>query len=76
MQLEWYGPNGVIRSSDMVAAGEPYMVDGYIERDVLFACPTPDLNGLYECQLTAYFESTNETLVERNEYFLKVLSKL
>lgn len=74
MQLEWYGPNGANITSDSVTVGETYIVDNFIERDVLFACLTSSHNGVYTCQLTAYFESSNETLVETSDYLLKVLS--
>ena len=77
MQLDWFGPNGYLpagnNNSDFFIK-DIYVVQGYIQRETVFTCPTPQLNGLYTCQLTVHF-TTNETLVEINRYELQVLSK-
>ena len=76
MRLEWFGPNGPIDvEKDDVVIGEQYSAIHYIQREVVFSYLTPNQNGLYTCQLSAYFEASNETLVEQNQYLLEVLSK-
>ena len=76
IQLQWFGPNGPLQTDNMIEIGDPIVVGDFIEHDAVFPCPTPSLNGVYTCQLKAYFEESNETLIETNAYYLKVLSKL
>ena len=77
MQLDWFGPNGYLsagnNNSDIIIR-DANVLHGHIQREAVFIYPTPQLNGLYTCQLTVRF-TTNETLVEINRYELQVLSK-
>ena len=78
MQLDWYGPGGSAiteNSTEFIIRGA-HIVNGHLQRDLVFPCLTPSLNGVYTCTMQAFFEDANETLSETNTYSLHVLSEL
>ena len=77
MELDWYGPEGekLTDNSTEFTIDVAHVENGHIQRDLVFPCLTPRNDGLYTCNLQAYFEESNETLTETNGYTLRVLSE-
>ena len=77
MELDWYGPEGetLTDNSTEFTIDVAHVENGYIQREIVFPCLTPRNDGVYTCNLQAYFEESNETLTETNGYTLHVLSE-